>query len=417
MRGRVMLFIIAAAFTAQIYAADSCKPGDPAFQACIEKFADDWAPRAQEDVDGANTGISNLASPSQSAAKDFLSRLAAALLVPTSGSGAGPLAIDYNIPVPLLGEQHLKLQAVLERPDLSDSLKQRLAGNTATLTKTKDSLSELDDITVSAALEPSTQGLGRSLTPHRPAYVALLAAHLRGVEEARQGAVAREFAQPFAVLLSNQPQFFGSVIYHSRKNIAGADEQSARLTYEMGFRNLNTFFRENRGCVEPKDDMARANCAAELIKHAGVTDLSKDPGNRMAFSIEYRQAKGFTVLIPNAAHFRASDANSFVYSLSYGRNRMMMDNGRLDLSVNYEDTSVSEVTDLSPSGAAIAPAADAPKPVRDRFVASATYTYKINNNMAMPVTLTYANHASYLGDVGRKLNAHFGITFKMPNPR
>ena len=56
-----------------------------------------------------------------------------------------------------------------------------------------------------------------------------------------------------------------------------------------------------------------------------------------------------------------------------------------------------------------------PETVRDRFVASATYTYKINDMMSMPFSLVYANHASYLGDVDHKLNAHFGISFKMPS--
>jgi hypothetical protein len=82
---------------------------------------------------------------------------------------------------------------------------------------------------------------------------------------------------------------------------------------------------------------------------------------------------------------------------------------RLDLAINYEDTTVSKVTDLIPTPAVV----ESSKAVRDRFVASVTYTYEINGQMAMPLSLIYANHATYLGEVDRRLNAHIGITFKM----
>jgi hypothetical protein len=55
--------------------------------------------------------------------------------------------------------------------------------------------------------------------------------------------------------------------------------------------------------------------------------------------------------------------------------------------------------------------------VHDRFVASVTYTQKINAKLSVPVSLVYANHASFLGDVDRKLNAHIGIQFKLPTSK
>jgi len=53
---------------------------------------------------------------------------------------------------------------------------------------------------------------------------------------------------------------------------------------------------------------------------------------------------------------------------------------------------------------------------RERGVASAADAGGIHPAyLAMPLTLTYANHGSFLGDVDRKLNGHFGLSFKMPS--
>jgi hypothetical protein len=401
----VMIAVLAAARGNT--ADDVCKPNEPKEQC---DFVKSWIDKPQEEVSKANTGVSSNVSPAQSTTKDFLSKLAAALAVPMSGDGARPLTIDYN--VPLLNGQRLKLQTVLAKPEPSGDVKQRLGGNASAMTAVKDSLSQLDDVSVSATLDTSTLRLGRSLAPHRDAYRAML------VAVKNQNGDPETFARQFAFLLNHQPQIYGSVLHHERKSIAGPNERSARLTYEMGFLNLNTF-RKNAQCRAVTDANAPA-CATALADLAGDHATVDDPNNRLAMSVEYRAADGVTVALPEyALNFHANNAHSFVYALAYGRNSMMMKNDRIDLAVNYEDTTLSAATDLVTS-ASLAPSAQAvaaagAKAVRDRFVASATYTYKVNDMMSMPFSLIYANHASYLGDVGRKLNAHFGISLKMPS--
>ncbi len=408
MRKQFFVLLIAVLLTAGAKADDPpCKTNTPE---CIDRFASDWL---KAEMGKTNTGVSNLASPSQSTTKDFLSTLAGALLVPMSGNGSRPLSIDYNLPLTLAGEQRVKLQTVLAKPELSGDMKQRLDGKPAGLTAENDSLSELDDVTVSAALDPSNVRLGRSLGPHEVAYKRMLAAHL-GESVTADG--VNEFAKPFAKLLNNQPQFFGSVLYHARKNVAGPDERSARLTYEMGFGNLNGFYRSKPSCVDLTPANA-ASCANDLVAFAGgAKATADDPANRVVMSVEYRASDALSVVLPRyAIHYRAPKGHTFVYSLAYGRNSMGARNGRIDFNVDYEDTRTSVATDILPTGAsaAIAP----PKDVRDRLVAAVTYTYKINGMMAMPLSIAYANHSEYLGDVGRKLNAHIGITVKMPGTK
>jgi hypothetical protein len=439
MKRELMVLIVAVMLSGRAEAAvRRCADTDTILK-CFNKVKE-WkeAPSShvQEATATTNTGVNGLVTPTQSTTRDFLSMLVAAFAVPMSGSGSRPVSLAYNVPFPVLGndDRPLQLQAVFAKPEMSGDVKERLGSNAAGLTAVEDSLSEFDDLRVSASFSPSTRRLGRSFTPKRRAeYEAMLLQYLTNADamqtvladvggpdaalnstadpsaaEAAIGAAAektmKRFAEQYANLLNNQPQFYGSATYRARKNVAGPDERSASLTYEMGFDNLNT--------CEPK-------CAEEMMKRMATrADVAPSPENRVALAVEYQMWDRLSVQLPDYhVNFTAPKAHSLVYSMAYGRNHMMMENGRLDLSVKYEDTTARTATDVVPGARFDATTAlvATNQPVRDRFVASATYTYKMTNKMAMPLTLTYANHAAFLGDVGRKLTAHFGLTFKM-NP-
>lgn len=442
MRNGLLVLLIAVVITGQAKAEEAKCTADDTMESCLAKLDRTWgagpASRAQQSTAEINTGVSGLLTPTQSTTKDFLSMLTAAFAVPMTGDGARPVSIAWNLPIPLLGgdEERINLQAVFAKPELSGDLKQRLGSNAAAVTAVNDSLSEFDDLTVRASFGPSMKLFGRSATPHRAAYAAMYSEHMTtafaqmarengGVDiSTRLGAMAASpatiqtavddeadrFAKQFSILLNNQPQIFGEVKYRALKNVAGPDERSARFTYEMGFHNLNSFYAAHPLCsgAEPA-----ADCASLLMDAAKAADDA--PEDRVAVSIEYRRWSALSVVIPDLVNFSAPRARSLVYSVTYGRNHMMMENGRLDVEVNYEDTTARTVTDVVPP--ALFLTGNESEPVRDRFVASATYTYQINGRMAMPLTLTYANHGSFLGDVDRKLNAHFGLSFKMPSRR
>src|SRR5206468_3687151 len=99
---------------------------------------------------------------------------------------------------------------------------------------------------------------------------------------------------------------------------------------------------------------------------------------RMAFSVEYRGLSDLLVSISDPIiNFKASRAHTFVYSAGYGRKGIGKE-GRIDVAVNYEDTTLSKAIDFATPGHAAAALTATAKAVHDRFVASATYTYKIN---------------------------------------
>src|SRR5258708_4064195 len=125
---RAALFLILLASGPLVAAEEHCLPSET-ISKCFHHFAPDQKPAqdavvqqaaadTQKSVAAANTGITNLASPTQSASKDFLSLLSAALDQAAQGNDAKPVTLDYNKAVIILGgQEQLKFQAVLAKPD------------------------------------------------------------------------------------------------------------------------------------------------------------------------------------------------------------------------------------------------------------------------------------------------------------
>jgi hypothetical protein len=537
--------------------------------AAVQKAASD----TQKGVAAANTGITNLASPTQSASKDFLSLLSAALDQAAQGNAAKPVTLDYNQTVSILGEQEqLKFQAILAKPDLSADLKQRLGDNAAGTKTLQDSLSYGDDVTLSATLNPATQRFGRSLNPHRQFFQSLLrvvftldaskpfaleqlidalgltkdakpidtpvnvlwpdagkqTSALATIEEAMRAfedLAPRTFSQSFADLLNNQPQLYGSAIFHSLKDIAGANETSVKVTYEYGMNNLNQFYAGTSGCtpaavatLAPRVDVrtsgeaeldahqlnlaakkaadaaakadaaktdadaaakktaedakvaagtaktvadATAKAAADAAAKAGVdaakadADSAKATANlekatadsaasaaaissmnacvsslntfaakaassdRFSLAIQYDRTDATAVDLPQyTVNYTVPSGHKFTYSVIYGRPMSVRQpaDGRVDFSVNYEDTKVVKAEDVVSLSRRVPldTAAATTVPPRDRLVASVTFTQKLSDTMSIPVSLIYANHAQFLSNVDKKLNVHFGLIYKLP---
>jgi hypothetical protein len=424
----------------------------------------------QKELSTVNTGISSLASPSQSSLKDFLSLLSAFAEKGTGSDNATPVTLDYNIPIHLLGdEQRLKLQTVLAKPDLSSDVTSRLTDNDMAVSTLKGSLSYADDVTFSTTLNPSTERYGRSIAPHRelfenimvpllnpdrttnrlvnafsadfniktggdninkplnvlvtdPTTLTIVLTNLETSARAAALKDAHTFAKNFGILLNNQPQFYGSVLYHSRKNIAGANERSAKLTYEIGRHNLNEFYGLHDDCAPGAKIDNGSDCAAELNQFVKSSN-AENSKDRIAVSVEYNRSDSSVVNLPQySVDYTVGAGHKFVYSVAYGRplSGDTTKDDRLDLTINYEDTKLASATNNVALGV-IRPfdttTTTAPPP-HDRFVGSITYTYKYNTKMSFPVSLVYANHSSFLpGDTTRKLNAHFGLIYKLPSSK
>lgn len=399
------------------------------------------ADATQKTVSVANAGVPALVTPTGSSLADFLTLLSATLQSSSFKSQGETLTFDYSPPFSMLDHDHsLKFEAVFAKPKLNDKVKDGLASNAAALKKFDDSLSNTDDATFSAAFEPTGQTFGRSITPHRQMFTWMQAALFSelpkinggllnaivasgGIETslistltadqaaAFQSAAVQQavltktygtFERAFTKLLNNQPQLFATAIFEARRNIVGPNELTGKVTYEMTGRNLNGFRRgAGAGCVGPSPKLDAAACAAALVDYANEQTLGDD---RLALSAEYHHAgRRWIADTESNLAFGYPRVRSFVYNITYGRTMVgtmtTPNSGRIDLSVQYEDKRN---------------AGDPTKDVRSRATGSITYTQKMSENMSFPISLVYANRASDLTNVDRKLNVHFGIVFKMP---
>jgi len=216
----------------------------------------------------------------------------------------------------------------------------------------------------------------------------------------------------YAKLLNNQPQPYASLFYHERKNIVGPSETVLKATYEYGFKNLNTFMGRYRAKCDSLliNDTTAGNCVDLIEKYAGDTgpDASSDDG-RISASLEYHAADATHIDLPAYSFtLDTKSGHSLVASLTGGYTMMPRPDrksGRIDVMLSYENI----------KNAAVIPSlTNPPADVKDRFVAAITFTQKITDTLSFPVSLIYANHASFLTNVDRKLNAHFGLQYKLP---
>jgi len=444
-----------------------CVPTDTPLE-CWQRFAPAITKQAEgqikTDVTTANTGWTGVVSGA-SPLQDFLSILSTSLDSSSLTSNGTALTFAWNPRV--AKDQPLKIEVDFVQPQLSSATTTALASNAAGLSSLKDSLTSSDDITASLTYSPATMTFGRSIEPHRPYFDALAAVELAGpiadaqaksddeliqalqAVQANPSSMNQQIAtlvpdsaqqkvfinkieaaakaqkqlfvfddkltRSFAKLLNNQPQLYVSFQYHDRKDVVGPKETIVKAAYEYGFLNLNTFFRRYRTLCDPLivaqgDDAGKQKCADLLQAYAGYggPDDSRDAG-RIALSLEYHAADAVQVdAAQYSLKYAIDSGRSIVGSLTGGWNiapRPSQKSGRIDLAVSYENIrNAAVLTGVTP------PPADA----KDRLVARITYTQKLSDTISFPVSFIYANHAAYLSNIDRKLNAHFGISYKLP---
>jgi hypothetical protein len=422
--------------------------------------ADASADVAQKVVADANTGITSIVSPSESALKDFLSLLSASLESATLKDSGQTLTFDYNPPGKILNAEHaLKLQAVFGEAKLNDQLIQHLGTNAAAAKTFQDSLDSLDNVTLSATLQPTSRRWGRSIGPFRVDYRTLSAAVLpstaksdfasakaiqaAGISSSNQdtpfsaftvpdldnlgetkpmdlagqrnamklievdarrfkaeGVIVDRFTSAFARLLNNQSQIYASFAHHSRKNIVGPNEWTMKVTYEMGKKNLSSFFAGQKECINAKAAAAAAECVTSLEEYAPPADANQD---RVAFAVEYHRVNRRWINgLDDNFEFGYARVQTLVGSLTYGRTVggvLNNSTGRIDLSGKYERPQHD----------------DSEADLKRGAIVSLTYTQKLNDKLSIPIALIYADHSSNLSNVNRRFNTHFGLLYKLPS--
>jgi hypothetical protein len=198
-------------------------------------------------------------------------------------------------------------------------------------------------------------------------------------------------------LVGNQPQFYVNITDHQRKNLVGPDEVSGKLTYEWGNTNLNRFLQQAGAACANEGDPA---CGTKFIEYVDSHAAAADTAERFSLSVEFAHVGRNDIVLaaPNpVVNLHADGSHKFTGTVAYGRVLRRTDNHRdtrLDVSGSYENFS------------------NDPKK-KDRGVLSVIVTTKISDSMSLPFGIAYANHGTYLTDVDKKLNVHFGLVYRM----
>lgn len=220
----------------------------------------------------------------------------------------------------------------------------------------------------------------------------------------------------FKYLVNNQPQFLLSAEYRVREELVGPDETSLKISWEQPLGpNVNRFLSyDPEGSAGPCKDNP-ADCLEAFKAYMGSKRKGKvDNTDRAVFSLSYTDIGDYSIFRPNdglavdGEPFRVEGGERLKVLAGWGRS---FDRGpaeealapsRLDIALSYEDLF------------------DDPER-RDRFLASLTYTVKLNDGMSLPVGLVYANKPEFLAmeGVDEEVTARLGLKFTLPggNPQ
>lgn len=200
-----------------------------------------------------------------------------------------------------------------------------------------------------------------------------------------------------AELVNNQPQLTFEAESRVRTGAAGPEQFSGKVRAETGFTNMNRMrgYCSARG-ISPND----VECLSRFTRDSSnIRGLER--GHRLWGSVSgmYRSpfeyaltAPAVTADVERALEFEASAGYGVYLNLSQPKDLR----DHLDLTASYK-----LVRD---------------DPLRqDRFVANASYTYRLSDGTSGTIGVTYANKPEFLGDVDRKFGAHLGVSVKVPS--
>lgn len=396
--------------------------------------------------------------------KDIFSQFIAAIESLSQGDGQA-ITFDWKIPSNLFGRHVAKAQAVLRKPDLGKTVADKLKSNAEALAALQGELSYTDDVLLNFSISPmkkdaeksaalafarfaapqyaTIQNDVRSRVASLPSATRLQSARssianisdpveadrvradlatleARAVEEETRREFVRQFRAPaadFAAAIANESKFNFDASYRSRRNTVGPNEWSVRASYERGIATPTIVSvleqrRESDCARQYRSKDVAASCADHVQSAAGVVALDPNTQKQTRFSasVTLHQFAALDVVDTRYALDEHLDSSrSFEWKVAGGHDiynpgpdpesgEQSKLRGRLELSVTYDDVRGDpKVTDR-----------------RDRLIGTLTYTQVITEKLQIPIALTYANHADYLTNVDRKLNAHFGLLYKIP---
>ena len=206
-------------------------------------------------------------------------------------------------------------------------------------------------------------------------------------------------------LVNNQPQIVLSVEARVRDDLVGPDEQSLKLSYELGGANINGFkrFRANQQVLDAEREADERLCPDTSTCLLGYVDSKGgrvESGDRFSASLSFVSKDGYHFDDSGIALDLPSE-RSLVAELGYGRylGSRVADMGaagssRVDLAVNYEDVKDDPAR-------------------QNRTTARFTFSQGLSDGLFLTLGLVWANKPEYRGQVDQEISARAGINYKL----
>lgn len=368
---------------------------------------------------------------------DFFSRFIMALETLAAGQGDA-VTFDWNFPTDFSPTHAGKFQVVLRKPDLGAHLVEHLGTSDTAIEALRGELSYSDDVTYTISIAPRAKTMAVTMAAAvqqiAPTLLATSTPATTGTSSpsitstvvsagsARAALMMFEpLAEKAALMAASQSKLHVDASYRVRRDLAGPNEFILKATYELGADPVAEMEKElDAGCRaafalfrDAPTDAARQTvlfgasgssaCAADVLDAVATAAETPriDRQLRYAFTIDAHWTEGQDIhrTTPVVIDLPGKSGRSIAIAAAIGwdvyRPEEIDKRGRLELSATYDTVTGDPNRD-------------------DRFIGKLTYSQRISDGTYAPISLVYASKADYLTNVDRRLNAHFGIAFKIP---
>ncbi len=201
-------------------------------------------------------------------------------------------------------------------------------------------------------------------------------------------------------LIDNQPQVSGTATYRTRGDLGGPESVSASVELHFGRNNINSL---RRSCSGRRTNLAA--CLQNQLTAYAEGGLLTD---KIVVTASYRRANEYDVpqIIVRGAPLAGFTPVAAPRSTELN---VKVQGGRL---LGTEMTGEPLRADLSLEGVRVLEGRDR---TQNRWIGTVTLSIPLGEDITIPVSLRYANKPEFLADAGRRINAHLGISYRLPS--
>jgi hypothetical protein len=281
-----------------------------------------------------------------------------------------------------------------------------------------DALSEVffvadDSLDAARAGDPqcarATRAANRRFDCYRAGFRAMVNTRFRVASAAMRARGARRLSaldalelNALAMLVNNQPQLNATVAYRYRDDLAGPDEVTGSLRFEVGGYNVNTLRKQcprSRGVDLDRDTPFKACARTALTNMSTRLADALGRGQRFVLEVDLNRRARYDVVLADEGIALADDRSlELDASLGYGQYFGRLAGGtrrpRIDAELSYEHQLEGELRN-------------------DRLVAKVAFAHPLTDQLGTVLGAIWANKPEYVGDVQRRLSATLGLTYKL----